>query len=364
MIVRPAIVILLALAMAPAAVAAAPSDETWLVSAVSAPRRVSYVGTKEIVLWSDRGTQASMVDVAHRAPAALRLEYRPTVRRHRRIVIDDGRQRWYYEPTTRLVLISTSSAEGDDAVSAGRLRLLLNNYAATVVGRDSVAGRPAVVVTVRPRIGRRPWLRLWLDEATALILRSEHYHADGRLSEMATFTRIDFREPEPGLFRFTPPAGVTVRQVRPTAAATLADLPGRVGFVPVAPQRLPEGFILDRVRLGGTAALPVAVLQYTDGLAALTLFQRRADPGARHTLPSGRLVSVGAGEATLANLGSASVLHWQNGEVVLTLLGELLSEDLTAIATGIGVEPPPGRLARLGSWMTLLWHRLAAIFAR
>ena len=364
MIARPALVALLGLAMAPAAVAAAPSEETWLVSAVSAPRRVSFVGTKEVVFWSDRGAEASTVEMAHRAPGAVRLEYRPTVGRHRRLVIDDGRQRWQYEPATRLVLVAVSSGEDDEALSAGRFRLLLNNYAATVAGRDSVAGRPAVVLTVRPRAGRRPWLRLWLDEATALILRSEHYHADGRLSEMATFTRIDFREPEPGLFLFTPPAGVTVRHVRPTAAATLADLPERVGFVPGAPQRLPEGFILDRVRLGGTAALPVAVLQYTDGLAALTLFQRRADSGARHTLPSGRLVRVGAGEATLGSRGSASVLHWQNGGVVLTLLGELSSEDLTAIATAIGVEPPPGRLARLGSWMTLLWHRLAAIFAR
>lgn len=357
-------VLLLLLVAVPATAAPAPSDQAWLVSAVAAHSKISFTGTKEVILWSDRGAEASTVEVARLAPTRLRLEYLPTTGRHRRIVIDDGHRRWQYEPASRLALLSASSADEDDGVSGNRLRLLQTNYGTTLVGRGLVAGRPTVILAIRPRVGARPSLRLWVDEATAVILRSERYHVDDRLAEVATFSRIEFREPPEGLFQFAPPAGVTVRQIPFSTPLTLRELAGRVGFVPVAPERLPDGFLLDRVRLDGAATLPVAALQYTDGLATLTLFQRRAVPGARHTLESGRAVPLADGEASVGQIGDVNILHWQTRGLNLTLMGEVTAGELAKIATSLGVDGPPGRVVRVKVWVALLWKRLATLISR
>jgi negative regulator of sigma E activity len=347
------------LAAAPAVGAERSPAETWLLSAAMAPRRVSFTGVKDVILWSEAGAQGSTVEVAHRAPTGVRLTYRSTVGRAQRIVVDDGRRRWQYEPSAHVALISPSITEEDVPLSARRLGLLLANYRPAIVGREPVAGRVAVALTVRPRTDARPWLKLWVDEATGLVLRTELYHANGRLAEASAFTRIGFVSPPESLFQFRPPAGVTVRAGAASTPVGLPDLARRVGFTPIALERLPDGFVLDRVRLAGSGA-PVAVMQYTDGLATLTLFQRPVISGARSSLPAGRPIPLGTGAAEWRRFDGTNVLHWQRNGLALTLVGEVPAAELTRIAVRIGVDGPPRLLSRLRYWLVLLWERLTA----
>ncbi len=347
--------------LAPPVAAQEPAPASWLDRAVSAPASVSYRGTKVVILWSSGGAEASTVQVDHQAPNLYRLEYVPTPGRQRRLVIDDGKTRWQYEASVRLALRSPSSVPGDDGLPVDRLSLLRANYAAAVIGDDRVAGRNVVVVALRPRSGPRPTLLLWLDADTGLVLRSERRHADGSLAQAAAFTEIRLEAPPRARFTFIPPGGVEVRRLSSSQPLRVEDIASRMGFRPIAPKELPEGFVLDRVLASGSHATPVAVLQFTDGLATLSLFERRAIEGARRTLETGHSVSVASGTGSAQQVGDVAILHWQTRGVDMTLTGELSPDHLTRIAAMLGVEGSPGRVARLKFWLASLWKHLASV---
>ncbi|MDR7534395.1 MAG: sigma-E factor regulatory protein RseB domain-containing protein [Armatimonadota bacterium] len=356
------LIVLLALGAALAAPVGAqpPSGEQWLAAAVAALPRVSFTGTKVVMAWTDRGAEASTVVTARRAPNGLRLEYPPTASRKRRIVIDDGHRRWQYEPGAKLALLSPSALAGDGVLSGDHLPLLLANYTAAVVGEERVAGRPAVVIAVRPRTSDRVALRIWLDRETFLVLRSEGYHADGRMAQAAAFTEIRYQEPPAQLFAFTPPPGVEVRRLPWNPPVAIHDLARRVRFHPIAPPRLAGGFVLDRAFLSRSHAVPVAVLHYTDGLVTLSFFQQKGVEGARRSLDRGKPIAVAEGMGSVRQVGGLTMLQWRARGLDLTLAGDLSPAELVSIASTIGVDAPPGVVARLTFWAKALLQRLEA----
>lgn len=332
--------------------------DAWLQRAARAPAAVSYQGTKVVMLWSGSQTAASTVHVDHLAPDRYRLEYGPTPGRSRRLVIDDGKTRWQYEPAARLAIRSASPTLGDDGVALDRLSLLRANYTITLAGEDRVAGRDAVVIAVRPRAGARPALVLWLDRDTGLVLRSERRHADGSLAQVAAFTSIEYRDPPADRFAFAPPRGITVRALPSGEPLRVADVAPRMGFQPIAPAALPGGFVLDRVLASGSSATGVAVMQYTDGLAALSLFEHRAIEGARRILRPASPAPVADRRVAARQIGDMAVIHWQVRGVDMTLTGDLAPEHLERIAQRLGIEEPPGRVARLKFWLASLWKHI------
>lgn len=357
-------VLVVALAVRPAVAAPARSAQDWLELALTASQIVSFMGTKEVIVWSDHGAAASSVHVARLAPKGLRLDYRPTADRPRRIVIDDGRRHWQYEPRARLALLSPSTRDEAEAFLGAHLTLLRSNYTPRVVRRDQIAGRPAVLLVLTAVRGARPHLRLWVDEEHGLVLRSERYRADNRLAEVATFRHITFRPPPPALFRFSPPRGVEVRRAAAPTSLTLADLLRKAGFSVAAPRSLPHGFVLDRVCLGESEGRPLAILQYTDGLATLTLFERQATRRALDILQAGRRIRLNGGEGTLRQIGSTAVLQWSAGGVSFALTGEVDVAELVRIAAALGVGRAPGRVDRVTFWIGRLWERLAGVLGR
>ncbi len=344
------------------AAAQTPAPATWLDRAALAPASVSYRGTKVVMLWSSTGAEASTVQVDHLAPARYRLEYVPTPGRPRRLVIDDGKARWQYEPAAHLALQSPSPMSGDDGLPANRLSLLRTNYTLTITGDDRVAGRDAVVIAVRPRSEPRPTLLLWLDKETGLVLRSERRHADGSLAQAAAFTEIQYQEPPADRFTFTPSRGINVRHLSSSEPLRADEIASRMGFQPIVPTELSGGFILDRVMASGSHASRVAVLQYTDGLVTISLFEHRAIEGARRTLRPAANVPMADGRLTARQVGDVAILHWQVRGVDMTLTGELSPERLERIAARLGVEDMPGRVARLKFWLASFWrHILSAM---
>jgi len=334
----------------------------WLDRAALAPASVSYRGTKVVMLWSSTGAAASTVQVEHRAPARYRLDYVPTPGRPRRLVIDDGKTRWQYEPAARLALRSPSPTPGDESLPVNRVSLLRANYTLTITGDDRVAGRDVVVIAVRPRTEPRPTLVLWLDRDTGLVLRSERHHADGSLAQAAAFTEIEYQEPPADRFTFSPPRGVGVRGLSSSEPLRTEEIASRMGFHPIVPRELPGGFVLDRVLTSGSHASGVAVMQYTDGVATLSLFEHRAIEGARRTLRPAPNVPVADSRLTARQVGDVAILHWQVRGVDMTLTGELAPEHLERIAERLGVEDSPGRVARLKFWLASFWkHILSAM---
>ncbi|MDH4046758.1 MAG: MucB/RseB C-terminal domain-containing protein [Gammaproteobacteria bacterium] len=142
-------------------------------------------------------------------------------------------------------------------------------YDLSVVREERVAGRPAVLVAVRPHDQFRFGHRLWLDRQTAFPLRTELVDQNGVLIEEIKFADIRFGEVvasdalEPSLSLddftwYTEPAKAQPVPVRTDWISD--DLPGGFGVVSTTSDSL-----------SGTIA-PVTHIVYSDGLAAVSVF--------------------------------------------------------------------------------------------
>jgi sigma-E factor negative regulatory protein RseB len=135
---------------------------------------------------------------------------------------------------------------------------------------DRVFGRATQVIAVNPRDAFRWGYRLWIDERTAMPLKTQLCDDKGNVVEQILFTNISLPERIPK-WEVEPQVKSQgfqwVRQQSPQARAPAVDVQWRVS-------RVPPGFRLtatnSQVVEGSTD--PVAHLVYSDGLASVSLF--------------------------------------------------------------------------------------------
>ena len=130
------------------------------------------------------------------------------------VIVADGRHFWLYYPSAdRTQVIRTSIAEGGEAVDL-QAQFLSNpnqRFVSTLAGEESVAGRPAHVLTLVPR-GASPYriLKIWVDKEDHLVRRFEI------TEENESVRRVELRNLRTNhalantLFTFTPPEGAQV----------------------------------------------------------------------------------------------------------------------------------------------------------
>src|SRR5947208_2924058 len=76
-----------------------PAPRSLLARAHTAAGHAAYSGRQITVMWSRRETAVTETQEYHSADGRLRIETRrPSVSRGR-VVVDDGRDRWQYEPS-------------------------------------------------------------------------------------------------------------------------------------------------------------------------------------------------------------------------------------------------------------------------
>ncbi|MCC6443661.1 MAG: hypothetical protein IT210_09435 [Armatimonadetes bacterium] len=190
------------------------------------------------------------------------------------ILGNDGRRNWRYDARRRVVDCGSDS-EKDSPANPRRIELLFQNYNIRWEGQDRVAGRIADIVRISRKAGGGASRRLWIDRERRIILRSDEYDSDGKLTVRTASRSVAFR-PQPA-HRFQPPArSVRVRQeaaLRPMEAAPLSEA---VGFQVLLPRYIPagyryEGSYLDRCRCG--CGMKAAYSRYGDGLNVISVFQ-------------------------------------------------------------------------------------------
>ncbi|MEE4249358.1 MAG: MucB/RseB C-terminal domain-containing protein [Alcanivoracaceae bacterium] len=181
-------------------------------------------------------------------------------------------------------------------------------YRLQLDGEDRVAGRAAYRLQLLPMDQFRYGYRLWTDQASHLLLKSELVDLSGRALERIEFVSLDL---EPGLTAddFVVPAALKERALDSLDASEPAH-----GRVQVVTGWLPEGFMeADRdVRLSGGERRPVAAATFSDGLAAFTLFVEEPGEGK----PEG-VSKIGPTMAISRVIGSTA------GDWLVTLVGEV-----------------------------------------
>jgi negative regulator of sigma E activity len=269
---------------------------------------------------------------------------------------------------------SVALGPADTDLSLRALDVLAAGYDLSVAAGERVAGRPATLVTARR--GDVVAARLWLDDASGLLLRQEVNDAAGNVRRMFCF--VDLRVGAPpaspgsagapsgrsssGASDATPPrprtvSGALVRVARvpaqrtawhgATSAAERQSWCDSVG----CPGVLPAGYRLLDARRGSAGGAPVLQLVYGDGLSSISVFVQsgRLDPdnlrGFRADTWDGAAVHVGD--------GWPARLTWQGGSRVFTAVSDAPLTDLRGTVASFPHDRPEadGVAAALGRGM-------------
>jgi sigma-E factor negative regulatory protein RseB len=217
---------------------------------------------------------------------------------------------------------------------------LQSNYALATPGTTRILGRPAQFITVQPRDNFRYGYRLWLDQETALPLKSQLCDRAGRVIEQIVFSDL------------STPASIDVGLLKTSIETTgfqwvrqelrAAHLPrdgASVGEWVVA--NPPQGFRLTVTRMqniGGAG--PVRHLVLTDGLAFVSVFiePTQSKPESSAT---GTTADTHGAAAELSRVGSALAYSTEAHEHRITAVGEVPANTLRAIATSVQREIDP-----------------------
>lgn len=146
---------------------------------------------------------------------------------------------------------------------AGRLSAIESFYQLAPVARDRVAGRDAKLIAVAPRDQYRYGYRLWIDDKTGLLLKSDLLGDQGRVLEQVMFTSIELLT-EKEKQRLLAESGGQTGERSEGAAAPAGRSKWSITMVPA-------GFQLVNSR-STTPQGGVAHMIFSDGLASVSVF--------------------------------------------------------------------------------------------
>ncbi len=206
--------------------------------------------------------------------------------------------------------------------------LLSNNaaldkyYNFCLCGEGRVADRLTRVVLVSPRDAYRYGYRLWIDEASGLLLRYELINAQGAPLEQLMFITLELH-PAPPAGLPDPDEGAATQSAAPRAEAT--SVPDKIWRI----TRMPEGFTQTEHghRTLSSHAVPMEHIVLSDGLAAVSVFIEKLNgtPGFKGSRQVGAVRAYG------------SVLR----EHQITVVGGVPELTVRMIAESIQMEKTP-----------------------
>jgi sigma-E factor negative regulatory protein RseB len=223
-------------------------------------------------------------------------------------------------PDRRLVLFETRRDVSPLATALpSDTAELAPHYSIELGGSERVANRAVQVLEIKPRDEFRYGYMLWLDQETAMPLKSHLVDEQGKVVEEILFTDIEF------------PADIPAAALEPTIDTTgftmqrAADAKPLDASIPWRAAALPGGFklsIATESRIAGSDT-PVGHLVYSDGLATVSVFIE--DPATE--------AEVGEGFSTMGSTNVYS-LTLSSGQKA-TAIGEVPRQTVRSIASSL-----------------------------
>jgi sigma-E factor negative regulatory protein RseB len=332
-IARTALALSLVAALCPVAHATPEEARTWLARMSDALATREYDG---LFTHSNR-RQSETMRIVHRMEGANSVERLVSLDGSGREIVRTPREVHAYLPDRRVVLVEPRTDDGSLLKALPTPGAELDaQYLLEVRGGSRLLGRNVRIIEIRPRDGYRYGYRLWLDEKSAMPLRSEICDQTGRPVERIQFTKLDMHtnmpasETEPSVdasgFRW-------VRSARPGSDRRVA-----VAAASWRALKVPPGFRLvgSRVQSLPGHPMPVQHLVFSDGFASVSVF---IEPGSRNA----------PAPAEASRMGAASTFTTTVRGYMITAVGEVPPTTVRDIATSLApvadaaVSPPPAR---------------------
>ncbi|OGL40662.1 MAG: hypothetical protein A2043_10425 [Candidatus Schekmanbacteria bacterium GWA2_38_9] len=256
-----------------------------------------------------------------------------------------------FSPAENIVYIKEISPQKKE-LEKTKQSLLFSNYEAKIAGKETVSGRDATLVKVDSRYPDRPSKKLWIDDKTGTILKSEQYSSSGNLIFLTYFKKINFNSVINDSF-FMPPQGMSVRTVSEPKKKnfTPEDLSKLVGFKVVIPYSIPEGYVLEGCYVYQCGCgVDMAHMRFFDGLNSISIFEGKKDcpvcskdkgmgffRGRRGRMGMGRGRGMGCSprECELLDRRQERVMAFTDKEIRFVIIGDIPESDANRIADGL-----------------------------
>jgi sigma-E factor negative regulatory protein RseB len=232
-----------------------------------------------------------------------------------------------YLPDRRTVLVEQRPAQESLVAFPAVNGQTASLYDIREVARMRLNRRDTHVISVSPRDEFRYGYRLWIDDSTAMPLKTQLCDTDGRVIEQLVFASLTMEAHIPNS-QFRPDVSTDGFQWLRNDAAPPAAPPASAAVWGAL--KLPPGFRMmmrSPQTLPGSAA-PVNHLVFSDGLASVSVFvETRAADG------TGQVAEVRA-----ARVGSSSAFSTVTDGYKITAVGEVPPATVRFIATQVRAE--------------------------
>jgi sigma-E factor negative regulatory protein RseB len=248
----------------------------------------------------------------------------------REVVQSDGELRAYF-PDQRVVLVE-GGPKGGLLLSglAGLDSAASQLYRMSEEAPTRVSGRAARVIAVEPQDDLRYGYKVWIDQATAMPLKTESHTLEGKVVEQLVFT--DLKLPWHIADSALQPAPATrqYRLLRQTDATGVAA--NQAAHATWDASELPPGFRLigNSTQILGDGQKSVTHLVFSDGLASVSVF---VEPQAPEAGPK----SGPPAAAQVTNMGSSTALSTEVDGHRVTTIGEVPPDCVRAITRSLHV---------------------------
>ena len=300
------------------ALAAAADDDPryWLARTDQALSQLNYEG----VFVHAHGSDTETLRVIHRVGSDGVSERLLSMDGSGREFIRRGTQLTCYLPDKRTVLVEKSSDSGLLLASLPRLDSgAASQYQITELARTRTSGRPVRVIAITPKDELRYGYRVWVDEASAMPLKTQLRSRSGEVLEQLVFTdlrlpaHISKRELQPAVdtrgFTFVHQDNESTDSNALSISWQASMLPAGFTMTTSARQMLPGG--------------PVEHLVFSDGMASVSVFvEVGRDP-------------VPEQHDDAARLGTSSAYSTTVQGYRVTAVGEVPPDTVRAIAQSI-----------------------------
>lgn len=303
-------------AVGPRAEAASPEPRQWLERMTDALASLHYDG----LFIHTAGPQFETMRIVHRTEDGRSVERLVSLDGSGREIVRTAEEVHLYMPDRRVVLVEPRSDDGSLLKALPTPGPQLDaHYTLELRPGHRLLGREVRVLDIRPRDAYRYGYRLWLDQATAMPLRSEVVDGRGRPVESIHFTKLEVGD------------SVEARQLQPSIDAagyqwirTGRRAEPRTAGASWLPRRMPPGFRLVGWRTQDMPGIPIRMqhLIFSDGFASVSVFIEPAS--AKGPVPS---------EST--SVGSANTFSTQVQGHIVTAVGEVPPETVREIATSL-----------------------------
>jgi sigma-E factor negative regulatory protein RseB len=143
-------------------------------------------------------------------------------------------------------------------------------YTFSVMGKERMTGRQAVMIDVHPKDPYRYGYHLWLDELTGMLLKSDLVNENGEAVEQVMFTQISIKDhiPEENLEPTISSKGFKwFKEDQQIKATSKQQSRWTV-------MKLPAGYMQGMHKTHGlpTSRMPVEHLMFTDGISSVSVY--------------------------------------------------------------------------------------------